>query len=168
MLEQYGPVMASTLRTRGKLRGENLAIEMPEITWATATYLDGMGEDEWPIVGMLESMTMSVPKRGVDKHYGDMTKPIDHNIEVRWIQQFLADNKLKNAKNKAYLVGFPMSAGGISLARGDASEQDITYKIMRYQLFTDNVEIFLIDRSNGILRWRGEDYTEEWRSFLYE
>ncbi len=168
MLPQYGPIMANTLKTNGKLRAENLGITLPEITFATATYLDAMGENEYPIFGMIDVMQMAVPMRGVNKHYGDMTKPRDHEIEVRWVQQYLEDNRIQRSKNKAYLIGFPMGAGQISLERGDATEQEISYNISRYQLFADNVEIFLIDRVNGILRWRGEDYTESWRKFLYE
>ena len=49
---------------------------------------------------------------------------------------------------------------------GDASENEVTISVIRYNLFVDGQEMFLIDRLAGIARIAGTDYAAGLSSML--
>ena len=60
----------------------------------------------------------------------------------------------------------PTKIPGITVTVGEASSNELTFTVMRYQLFVDGEELFLVDRLAGIVRVAGTDYTKTMNSLL--
>ena len=77
-----------------------------------------------------------------------------------------ANGATKNVGCKAFMRGIPNKIPGIAVTVGEASENECTFALTRYQLIVDGVEMFLIDRLAGILRIAGKDYASDMANML--
>lgn len=165
-LDIHGPVVADSAYANNKLVGRDVAVTLPEVAPTTAD-LRALGTMSMPIWQLLDNMEMSITKIGVDKGLSDMLKPEPLPLELRWMHTVTdANGATKNVQCKAFLRGVPTKIPGIGIEPGNASENEYTLMITRYQLIVDGAELFLIDRLAGIVRIGGKDYASDLSSFL--
>lgn len=155
-----GPVVADTIYSDGKLVARDVSVTLPEITPMTAD-LQAMGTFSIPIWQLIEHMETSITKIGIDEGFRSMIKPDMKPFECRWVQTVTdANGHTKNVGCKAFIKGVPSKIPGIGLGVGEASESEITIATVRYSLFVDGKEMFLVDRLAGIVRIDGKDYAD--------
>lgn len=155
-----GPVVADTIYSDGKLVARDVSVTLPEITPMTAD-LQAMGTFSIPIWQLIEHMETSITKIGIDEGFRSMIKPDMKPFECRWVQTVNdANGHTKNVGCKAFIKGVPSKIPGIGLGVGEASESEITIATVRYSLFVDGKEMFLVDRLAGIVRIDGKDYAD--------
>lgn len=154
-----GPVVANTVYSEDVLVARDVAVTLPEIVPMTAD-LNAMGTFTMPIWQLIDAMELAVTKIGLDLGLRSMITPDMKPLEVRWIQTVTdASGTTKNVGCKAFLRGIPTKLPGVSLEVGSASEHEVTISLLRYNLFVDGEEMFLIDRLAGKVRIAGKDYT---------
>lgn len=153
-----GPVVANTAYVNNRLVAKDVSVTLPEVTPTTAD-LQAMGTMSLPIWQLIENLELSITKIGVDLGLRDMLKPESLPLELRWVQTVTdANGNVKNVGCKAFMRGIPNKLPEIALEVGEASENECTFMLTRYQVFADGSELFLIDRLAGILRIAGKDY----------
>lgn len=154
-----GPVVANTVYSEDVLVARDVAVTLPEIAPMTSD-LNAMGTFTMPIWQLIDAMELAITKIGLDLGLRSMITPDMKPLEVRWIQTVTdASGTTKNVGCKAFLRGIPTKLPGVSLEVGSASEHEVTISLLRYNLFVDGVEMFLIDRIAGKVVIAGKDYT---------
>lgn len=153
-----GPVVADTVYAGGGLVAKDVVVTLPEVTPMTAD-IQAMGTHTIPIWQMLENMELAITKIGLDNGLRAMITPEPLALELRFVQNVTdANGASKAAGCKAFMRGVPSKIPGFGVTPGEASENEVTYNLTRYQLFVDGQEMFLIDRLAGIVRINGKDY----------
>lgn len=153
-----GPITADTIYVNNKLAARDVAITLPEVT-ATAVDVQAMGTMSLPIWSMLDNMELAITKIGIDMGLRDMITPDSQNYEARFVQTVTdANGNTTNVGCKAFIKGIANKIPGIAVTMGEASENEATVTVTRYQLMVDGQEMFLIDRLAGICRIGGKDY----------
>lgn len=153
-----GPITADTIYVNNKLAARDVAITLPEVT-ATAVDVQAMGTMSLPIWSMLDNMELAMTKIGIDMGLRDMITPDSQNYEARFVQTVTdANGNTTNVGCKAFIKGIANKIPGIAVTMGEASENEATITVTRYQLMVDGQEMFLIDRLAGICRIGGKDY----------
>ncbi len=154
-----GPILSDTAYVNNELVAKDLTVSLPEIAAATAD-IQAMGTMSLPIWQMLEDMELAITKIGVDKGLSKMIKPESLALELRWAQTDIDANAVtKNVGCKAFIKAIPKVIPSIELTVGEATENEVTMTVTRYQLFVDGKELWLIDRLAGIVRIDGVDYS---------
>lgn len=155
-----GPVTADTVYADDTLVARDVAITLPAVTPATAD-LQIMGTYSMPIWSQIEHMEAAITKIGVDKGLRALINPKMKPLEVRWVQPVTdASGATRNVGCKAFLKGTPMNLPEVGLEIGAQSEHECTIGLLRYQLYVDGEEMWLIDRTAGIVRIAGVDYAD--------
>lgn len=161
-----GPIVSDTVYVDNALVAKDVSISMPEVAAITAD-IQAMGTMSLPIWQLIDDMELAITKIGADKGLSKMIKPQNLPLEVRWVQTITdANGVTKNVGCKAFFKCIPKVIPGLELAVGESSEIEVTATVMRYQLFVNGEEIFLIDRMAGIVRINGTDYTSGVSSLL--
>ena len=161
-----GPVIGDTAYVDGELVARDVEITLPEVTPMTAD-LAAMGTFTLPLWQLYDNMEATITKIGTDLGLASLIKPDMKPIEIRWGYPLTtADGTVREVGCKAFLKGIPSKIPGIGLTVGDASENEVTISVARYNLFVDGQEMFLIDRLAGIARINGTDYAEKLNSLL--
>jgi phage tail tube protein FII len=126
-----------------------------------------MGTLSLPMLGQIESMELAITKVGIDLGLGRLARLQAMNIELRWVQDaMLADGVTKPEGCKAFFRVAPKGMPGLGLNPGNASENELTYEVTRYQLYAGGTELWLVDRLAQILRVLGKDYYKDISSLL--
>lgn len=161
-----GPIVANTAYVGNRLVARDVAATLPEVT-PTTVDVQAMGTLSLPIWQLLENLEAAITKIGIDLGLRSMIKPEPLSLELRWVQTVTdANGATKNVGCKAFLKGIPNKIPEIGLSIGEASENECTYTLTRYQLMVDGQEMFLIDRLATILRIDGKDYAKELSNML--
>lgn len=161
-----GPVVADTAYCDGQLVARDVSLSLPEVTPMTAD-LAVMGTLSMPIWQLIENMEATITKIGVDLGLRSLIKPDMKPLEYRWAQTVTdASGITKNVGCKAFLRGIPLKIPGIGVEVGSASEGEVSFSLIRYNLFVDGQEMFLIDRLAGKVRIDGKDYAEDLGAML--
>lgn len=153
-----GSIIASTVYVNNTLAARDVALTFPEVTALTADVQAGgtLSIPTWPLT---DNMELAITKIGLDMGLRAMITPKAQNYEARFVQTVTdANGNTKNVGCKAFFKGFSNKVPGIAVAIGEASENEATITVTRYQLFVDGVELFLIDKLAGICRFNGKDY----------
>ena len=155
-----GPVVADSVYSENQLVARDVAVTLPEVTPITAD-LSIMGTFSMPIWQLIEHMEAAITKIGVDKGLRALITPQLKPLELRWVQTVTdATGATRNVGCKAFLHGIPMKLPEVGLEVGSASEHEATIGLLRYQLYVDNEEMWLIDRTAGIVRIAGTNYSD--------
>lgn len=161
-----GPIIANTVYSEGALVARDATVSLPSVTPSTGDY-KAMGTMSLPLLGQLESMEASITKVGVDLGLARLVKFQSMSLEFRWVQNTVKSDGLMKPENcKAFIRGVPKTIPGLSIEPGSSSENEVTFEVLRYQLFVANEELWLIDRLSQILRILGTDYYSDINSFL--
>lgn len=161
-----GPITGDTVYMDNTLVAKDVEAVFPEVT-PTVAEVVAMGKMSLPIYQLLDNMELSITKIGVDLGFRAMTKPETSSLEIRFIQTKINENgKTTIVGCKAFFKCIPVKIPGITITLGESSSNEMTYAVMRYQLFVDGVEMFLIDRLAGIVRIDGKDYMQSVNSLL--
>lgn len=165
-MDKHTAVLANSMYVDKTKVAEDVSFELPSLALQTAD-INAMGPLSLPIAGLLENMTMTIKKVGVDKGYGSMNKLEKMAVEFRWVQDKVnASGNVTHVGCKAFLNVVPQEIPGIDVEVGSATELSGTYTVLRYQLYVDGVEVLLVDRLNQILRINGVDYMADIKKLL--
>lgn len=157
-IDQYNAVAADTVYSDGALVARDAEVTLPEITFQTAN-IQAMGPMSSVVRGLINDMTASITKVGIDLAMVKMLSPGTHNIEVRGVQNVISADGTASVKGlKAFIRGEVNTIPGFALSVGSASENEISVTVSRYQLFVAGTEVILIDRLACICRINGVDY----------
>lgn len=166
-LDIRGPVSGTTAYCNGELVGRNVTIKLPPITHVLATIMTGLGEQEIPLLSMVESMEASITKVGYDLGLAKCIKLESMNFEFRWVQQVTKLNgEIANGGCRAYIRGIPKELPDTEVTVGENIELDLGIAVTRYQLFVENVEYLLVDKLAPKCVLAGVDYSERINSLL--
>lgn len=161
-----GPIVADTVYINNTLVAKDVGATFPEVTPITAD-LQVMGTLSIPIWQLLEDMEASITKVGTDMGLSKMVVAETVNAEFRWVHTSTdANGNTKNVGCKAFFKMIPKLIPGTEFAVGEASENEVTFTVLRYQVFIDGQEAWLIDRLSGIVRINGNDYSSNVNSML--
>lgn len=165
-LDLRGPIAACTVYTGGKLVARDVTVTLPAVTPTTGE-LRAMGTVEIPTPTQLEAMELAMTKLGIDKELGPLANMKSQEIEVRWVQDVMkSDGTTAPEGCKAFMRAMSKGLPGLSVEPGSPSENEITFSVLRYQLFVGGKEIVLADKLNAILRMNGTNYTSAMDSLL--
>lgn len=165
-LDLRGPVAACTVYDDGRLVARDVTVTLPAVTPTTGE-LKGMGTIEIPVPTQLEAMELAMTKIGIDKELGYLANMKAQAIEVRWVQDVMkSDGTTAPEGCKAFIRGMSKGLPGLSVEPGAPSENELTFSVVRYQLYVGGKEIVLADQLNGILRVNGKNYTSALESLL--
>ena len=165
-LDVNGAVVADTVYVENKLVARDVSITLPEVT-PMMVDVEATGTMSLPLWQRLENLEYSITKIGFDMGLASMLATKSTQIEVRFVQDVTdANGATRQVGCKAFLKGVASSIPGFELTPGEASENEITYSALRYNLFIDGKEICLIDRLASIVRINGVDYTKIMNSLL--
>lgn len=154
-----GSIVASTVYVNNTLAARDVAITLPEVAALTAD-VQAMGTLSVPTWGLIDNMELAITKIGFDMGLRAMITPESQNYEARFVQTVTdANGNTKNIGCKAFIKGVANKIPGLAVTIGEASENETTVTVTRYQLFVDGAEMFLIDRLAGICRIGGKDYS---------
>lgn len=157
-IPKTGAVTGSSLYIGDKLVARDASITLPEINPLTAE-LQAMGTMTMPIWELLENLEMTVNKVGVDLGFREAITPGMNSIEARFTQtQIDANGNAKTLMCKAFCRGQSLSAPGVAVEVGSASENEFTYSLTRYVLYVNGAEAIYIDRLAGKCRFNGKEY----------
>ena len=137
-------------------RDEN--VTLPEVNRATYTQKLPGGEQDMPST-KIEDMETKISKNGLNKN---ATKYINANdIEVRWAQNETAsDGTVSRVGYKAFMLTRAITlAPGAEIEAGSGTENDITKKVLSYQLYRDGEELVNINKITGTVKIGGVDYS---------
>ncbi len=166
-VDKRGAVEANTIYVNGALVATDTTVQLPEITFMTADF-NSMGEMSIPLINAIEDMEATITKIGVDDNMTKLTAPGKKDLEIRWVQDRIqSDASIIPEGCKAHLIASPVTLHpGASLELGSATENEITYKVFRYNLFVNNQEVLLVDRIAHVLKVNGVDYSTSYDSLL--
>ena len=136
-------------------RDEN--VTLPEVNIATYTQKLPGGEQDMPS-SKIEDMETTISKNGLNNN---AIKYINaENIEVRWAQNEIAsDGTVSRIGYKAFMLTRPITlAPGASIEAGSGIENDITKKVLSYQLYRDGEEIVNINKITGTMKIGDKNY----------
>lgn len=165
-LDLRGPIAACTVYASGRLVARDVTVTLPAVTPTTGE-LRGMGTIEVPTPTQLEAMELALTKLGIDKELGPLADMKAQDIEIRWVQDVMkSDGSTAPEGCKAFLRAMSKGLPGLSVEPGSPSENEITFSVLRYQLYVGGKEIVLADKLNAILRVNGKNYTSVLESLL--
>ncbi len=165
-VDQKNAILADTVYCDNELVAKNVALTLPEVTFATAE-INAMGTTELPLVGLVEAMEAAMTKIGADSKLVAVSTPERHNYEYRFVQNNIGADGAATAEGcKAFITGIPKVIPGISVEVGSATENEITIAVLRYQLYVNGEELLCIDKLNSICRIRGKDYYADIAAYL--
>lgn len=165
-LELRGPIAACTVYAGGKLVAKDVTVTLPAVT-PTLGEVKGMGTIEIPVPTQLEAMELALTKLGIDKEIGDLANLKAQDIEIRWVQDIMKSNGNTEPEGcRAFMRAMSKGLPGLSVEPGAPSENEITFAVLRYQLYVGGKEIVLADKLNSILRVNGKNYTASLDSLL--
>lgn len=161
-----GPIVADTVYVDNKLVAKDVEFTLPEVAFVAAE-VEAMGTLSLPIMQRLDNMETTISKIGLDLGFKAMLKPESKRIEFRFPQEVLDQNgKTKIVACKAFITCMNSKIPGIGVVPGEASTNEVTQTVTRYQLFVNGGEYLLIDRLAGIVRIDGTDYAAGVQSML--
>lgn len=161
-----GAIVADTTYVNNVLAAKDVEATLPEMA-PVAAEVQAMGTMSLHIWQLIENMELAITKIGVDKGLRSMITPETQSLEMRFVQNMTDANGITKQKGcKAFFKCVPTKIPGIAVTVGEASSNELTFTVMRYQLFVDGEELFLVDRLAGIVRVAGTDYTKTMNSLL--
>lgn len=159
-------VVASTFYVDGSLAARNPTMTLPEISRTTAELKAG-GTVEVPVGNHVDAMEATVTLGAADEDFAKACEPGSHEYEARWVQDKMGvDGSVKQVGYKAFMRGYPKTIPGVSLETGEASENELTIGVTRYQLFADGAELLCIDQLNDVFKVNGTDFGSDISSLL--
>lgn len=158
-----GPVLANTCYVDGQLAARDVSMTLPEITFETFD-VNASGTVSLPVPTRTDDMEFAITKIGEDLGLLKLAGAADGaiTIEARWAKD--VHDRLGKAKTegaKAFMRAIPKGFPGIELEPGEAAENEMTFAVLRYQLFINGVEYCCIDKLNHICRIKGKDFYQK-------
>ena len=165
-LDLKGPVVADTVYADNQLVARDVSFTLPGLEMATAD-LQAMGTMTVPLVGLINSMELSITKIGVDMGLRRMNRLEKQNLEFRWVQNVVKSDGTQTTEGcKAFVRVMPSALPEIGVEVGSATEAGATYIVSRMQIYIGGDEYLCVDRLSQILRINGKDYMSSIRNLL--
>lgn len=153
-----GPIVGTSIYVENSIVARDTALTLPEVA-AVMVDVNATGTLSLPCWQLIDNMEASITKIGVDLGLRSLLVPEPRNLEVRWAQTVTDANvTTKNVGCKAFMRAIPSVLPGIGLTVGEQSENECTLTVVRYQLYVDGAEMWLIDKLTGQVRIAGTDY----------
>lgn len=161
-------VVADTWYENKKLAGENVNITLPSIEWMTQQIKTAGGNVDIPLTGLTDALTCNVSGDGVNSKMKKAITPGLNQHEFRWVKTIVKkDGSVTNIGCKAFLKMMSLNIPEVGVEPEEAQESSYDYSVIRYHLYEDGKEVFLIDKLNGTCRINGKEYNTKQKNYLY-
>lgn len=165
--ELKGACIASSVYAKGEQIGYNIPIKLPEVTPVIVEIQAAGGKLELPVWQQVEVMEASITKTGVSKEFLESLTPEPFDLISNVAQQSVSADGTSTAQHiKAFMRVIPKSAPGVEITAGEASENELPFTVLSYQLYVDGNKYLDIDVVKGVCWINGKDYSESIRSML--
>lgn len=160
-------ISGNTVYSDGKLCARNVGVTLPEVNYVMAEVLAN-GTMDVPISGWLEAMELAISLKGIsDENCGWLGRQQTQSIEIRAVEDALnVDSSKVEVPIKAFFRAIPGKLPSMEMEPGEVPENELTFAVVRYQLFVNNQEQWCIDRMNNIFRVCNKDYATSVEQYL--
>jgi hypothetical protein len=126
------------------------------------------GKVEMPVMGHFDSMTLGISFRTVELAAAELMIPEAKDIVLRASQQIYdgAGGSIKSEGVVVYARVMPKSNELGALKPGDPIDGKVELEVLRIRVVKAGVELYEIDKLNGIYKVLGFDYTASVRADL--
>lgn len=161
-----GNILGVSVYADGDLLAENVNVTLPSVDFEETT-VQALGELSLPAPQRPGAMELTVNFIGTDFGFIQSISPQKKQYEIRWAQEEIDIDGNKNIKgHKAFCDCFAKSIPSPAISLGEAGENGVSFDVVRYELFIDNEQALLIDKTAGKVKINGVDYTENLESLL--
>ncbi len=140
-------------------------IQLPPIEKLTDTIKGAgiMGEIDFPALGQIGSMTLTVNHRADNAKYALLSRPGTIHIELVWLTDVLDSNNLTvgTQQNKVFITGINKKYDPGKIEVGASVDGSSEFEVLYYRKLVDGVEVLLIDKLNFKYVVNGKDYMGE-------
>lgn len=148
--------------------GDTTSVQLPSIEYLTDSIKGAgiLGEVDWPTLGQVGSMSLSISIRVTNEDFGALAKA--KNLEIRWITDAFDTTEVKTGVNlnKAFISCIPKKIDEGKIEPGSAMDGSFEYEVYAYKRILNGKEILNIDKFNGIFTINGEAVTDNLNDFL--
>lgn len=143
-------------------------VTLPEISFTTEE-LSGAGisgKSDIPLVGMLESMTLTLNWRQLSDSVATLAAPKKHNLDLRYAGQGVEiDSGITTIPGQVMVSVIPKktSLGKLAIGKMDASTE---FEVLAIQATVDGAMIYDIDKTSWKCEIGGTDFAADIRSAL--
>lgn len=163
-LAKNGAILGVGIYVDDVLVAENVTFTPPAVAFA-ASEVNGFGTMSVPAYALPEALECAVGFVGLDSGFVAAVK--GKTLEARWAATTIqSDGSQRAVGCKAFCDVFPKSLPSIAVSVGEAGDNEVTFDVLRYQLFADGEEVCLVDKKAGVTRLGGEDKTSSLASLL--
>ena len=160
-------ILGASVYIDDQLVAENVAVQLPEISFAEAEVQAGAGPITVPIYPLPQALEASVTFRGQSEGLSAALASAGKTVEIRWAGSRLQpDQESAVVGFKAFLVGIPRTLPGESIDIGSVSDNQVTWAVTRYQLVEDGESVILIDKLAGKVEILGQDHASALANLL--
>ncbi len=161
-----GAILATSVYIDGVLCADDAEITPPDVEFMTAT-LQGAGEIEVPLAGLVNSMELGINTQGISNRMTKLAQPQKHKIVINAVQQVVGiDGSTINEQIKYTVTGFGKKVPSTATKQGEASSQEYTVSVTSYKAVVDGEVIINIDKLTGDCVVNGVNYGTSIRSLL--
>lgn len=153
-----GAILATSVYIDGVLCADDAEITPPDVEFATAT-LQGAGEIEVPLAGIMNSMELGITTQGISNRMTALAQPKKHKIVCNAVQQVvLIDGTTVNEQVKYTFTGFGKKVPSTSTKQGEQSAQEYTVSVISYKAVVGGEVITNVNKLTGDCVVNGENY----------
>lgn len=127
-----------------------------------------MGEIDLPTLGQIGSMEAEITFNKTNTEYVDLTAPMAHKIEIRWVTDLIDSSNATTGieGNKEFLTVVPKKSELGDIETNETNEATITFEVLYYQYIVAGKALIEIDKLNNIFKVNGVDYSAQIRNAL--
>lgn len=145
-------------------------VTLPSIS-AITTEVEGAGiggKLEVPVLGHFDSFQVSIAFRTVELDAAELMRPIAHDLVFRGSQQMYdgAGGNITTEAISVFVKTMPKSIDIGKLKAGESMDSKVEFEVSRIRMVKAGLELYEIDKLNGIYRVLGTDYSASIRADL--
>jgi len=164
-----GAVIAHKVLLESEEIDDNVSCQLPSIEVQTSELKGAgiLGAIDMPVTGQINSMTVSLSSRGINKKAAAFAKPGFLNLELRFARDTVtADGQMIPQGSKIFISGTNKKYDPGKVENGATMDGSVDLEVLRYRQVINGEETVLIDKRNYVYKVNGVDYMQKIRSIL--
>ncbi len=161
-----GAILATSVYIDGLLCADDAEITPPDVEFMTST-LQGAGEIEVPLAGLINAMELGITTQGISNRLSALAQPHKHKIVCNAVQQVVGiDGLTYNEQVKYTFTGFGKKVPSTATKQGEASSQEYTVSLISYKAVVGGEVITNVNKLTGDCTINGVNYGVGIRALL--
>lgn len=166
-LDKNTGILGASVYIDDQLVAENVAVQLPAITFSEAEVQAGAGPISIPLYPLPAALEATVTFKGQSEGLTAAIASAGKQVEIRWAGSRLQPDQSSAVVGfKAFLMGVPRSLPGESIEVGSVADNEVTWAVTRYQLVADGETVILIDKLAGKVELYGQDHSSALANLL--